>query len=257
MKKFLMFAAVVCCIAVAAQEFTIMQWNIHIGIDMHGKYNLLRQAEVILEHDPDIVVLNEVDKNCPRTGCADQAKELGLLTGMFSSFGGARILPPEGLYGNAILSRYRVTPVRTWFVPHAPDETRACTLWRIEAKQPFYVLGTHLSYQQVPEIEKIRIQSLDRIFEIIDQEVKDQPVVIIGDLNSEWRSAPIEHMLAKGWIFAGNNPSFPAPKPKRVLDYFAVRKNDTAITIKKHYPVDEKVASDHIPLVTVIEVKGK
>lgn len=76
-------------------NITLIQWNLHIGIDMTGRYNLKRQAEVLNELDADVIALNEVDRNCIRTGFSDMTKELGILTGMmFTQFCAARVLPP-------------------------------------------------------------------------------------------------------------------------------------------------------------------
>ena len=134
MKK--MFFAVVAMLFVSALQgaakscdVNVMQWNLHIAIDMNGRYNLKKQADVILTHDPDVVVLNEIDKNCARTGYIDMTRELATMTGMcFSQFGAARVLPPEGLYGNAVLSRYAMELVGSWHIPASLDEPRGMTL---------------------------------------------------------------------------------------------------------------------------------
>ena len=72
MKKTLLAAtaAVALCAADldAAPRYTdvkLMQWNLHIAIDMNFRFNLKAQADVILQHNPDVVVLNEVDKTAP------------------------------------------------------------------------------------------------------------------------------------------------------------------------------------------------
>ena len=40
-------------------NITLIQWNLHIGIDMTGRYNLKRQAEVLNELDADVIALND------------------------------------------------------------------------------------------------------------------------------------------------------------------------------------------------------
>ena len=40
---------------------SVMQWNLHIAIDMTYRFNIKAQADVINKHNPDVVVLNEVD----------------------------------------------------------------------------------------------------------------------------------------------------------------------------------------------------
>ncbi len=240
--------------AAFAGNYRVMQWNLHIGIDMNGRYNLRRQAEVILEQSPDVVALNEVDKNCERTNYQDQTRNLAVLCGMYSQFGGCRAIPPEGLFGNAILARYPIQLIGSWRIPHTIEEMRGCTICRILAPEPFYVAVTHLSFQQNPETEEIRLAALKRIFELVEKYASDAPVILIGDLNSNYGSAPI-NLLEKDWQLAGHNKTWPADNPARELDYFATRKSDAAkIKVLSTKVIDEKIASDHCPVVTEVEI---
>ena len=255
MKKFLILAIAFTVSGVLfAQNYRVMQWNIQIGIDMNDRYNLRRQAEVILAQDPDVVALNEVDFNCERTNFQDQTKILATLCGMYSQFGGRRALRLNGLSGNAILSRFPIKLIGTWQIPHIVEIVRSCTICLISAPEPFYVVVTHLSARQTPEGELIRIEALKRIFELVEQYASDYPVILVGDLNSKYGSAPIQ-FLEKDWALAGHEKTWRADNPTQELDYFAVRKSDAAkIKVVKHEVIDEKIASDHRPVVTVVEV---
>ena len=62
-------------------EVSIVQLNLHIAIDMTGRFNLKAQADVLNKLNADVTTLNEVDKNCIRTGHSDMTGELGILTG--------------------------------------------------------------------------------------------------------------------------------------------------------------------------------
>ena len=70
-----------------SSSLKVLCWNIHHGRGADGNVNLERIAAVIREHAPDIVMLQEVDKNCKRTGRIDQPAELARLTGMKQVFG--------------------------------------------------------------------------------------------------------------------------------------------------------------------------
>src|SRR5438128_8533094 len=60
-------------------------------------------AEALREAGADLVGLQEVDVGCSRSGCADQAAELGAALGMASCFAPALQLE-GGSYGNALLA---------------------------------------------------------------------------------------------------------------------------------------------------------
>ena len=49
-----------------------MLWNIHHGEGTDGKIDLQRLADVIAKESPDVVMLQEVDRNMPRSGKVDQ-----------------------------------------------------------------------------------------------------------------------------------------------------------------------------------------
>ena len=60
----------------------ILTYNIHHGEGLDGRIDLPRIAAVIAAQRPDLVALQEVDRNARRSGGVDQAAELGRLTGL-------------------------------------------------------------------------------------------------------------------------------------------------------------------------------
>jgi endonuclease/exonuclease/phosphatase family metal-dependent hydrolase len=66
----------------AGETLRLLSYNIHHGAGMDNKLDLSRVAAFIKQQKPDIVFLQEVDKNCTRTKNVDQVAELGKLTGM-------------------------------------------------------------------------------------------------------------------------------------------------------------------------------
>lgn len=232
----------------------LVQWNIHIGIDMTSRRNLKAQADVLNRLDADVIVLNEVDKNCRRTGYTDMTKQLALLTGnMFSLFGAARILPPEGLYGNAALSRFPTELVGSWLLPAALDETRGMTLAKIAAGVPFYLAFTHLSFRDTPEENAIRVAAARRLDELISENcVEDLPVILAGDFNCVPASNPLKVLEDAGWALGKPLPTFPSAKPVRAIDHIFLRNGRTKL--RDRFTVDEKIASDHVPVVNELVI---
>ena len=71
------------------QVVRVMTYNIHHGEGSDGRFDLQRLAQIIRDADPDLVALQEVDRNTARSGGVDQIAELSRLTGMHSAFGKA------------------------------------------------------------------------------------------------------------------------------------------------------------------------
>ncbi len=237
-------------------KVNVMQWNLHIAIDMTYRFNLKTQADVINKCNPDVVVLNEVDKNCPRTGYVDMTEKLATLTGMcFSQFAGARILPPEGLYGNAILSRYRMELVGSWLIPAVPDETRGMTLVKIASPNPFLLAITHLNFRSTPEENLLRVAAVTKIDELIKANNPAKlPVVLTGDFNCYPDSDPVKKLAELGWTIEKPIPSFPSKKPISMIDHLFRETADMRVEVVKRTGIDEKIASDHIPVINELKI---
>ena len=234
----------------------VMQWNIHHGADNNGRVNLKQQADVILKCDPDVVAINEVDKNSPRTNFIDTPAMLATLTGMIPIFGAATVSPPEGLYGNLILSRYKMNLVGAWKIPSVASESRSVTLVKILAPQPFYLAVTHLSHKQNDEENAVRVQQAQAILTKISQFATDRPAIIIGDFNCAPDSDPVKALQQENWQIGEPLLSHPAWEPARALDYIAYNAADERLQIVDRQAIDEKIASDHLPLVNVLKIKA-
>lgn len=259
MKRFLIIAitAVFTVTLQAAPRYcyvTLVQWNLHIALDMTWRFNLKRQADVLNKLNGDVVVLNEVDKNHPRTGRVDMTKELATLTGTcFAQFAGARIDPPDSLYGNAILSRYRMEIIGSWLIPAAPDETRSMTLAKIGSSNPLLVAFTHLNFRNTPEENLIRVAAVKKIDELITANNPDDlPVVLVGDFNCGPGSDPVKALEYRGWKLEKPLPSYPSKKPVSSIDHIFVK--DARVEVVERTPIDEKIASDHIPIVNKLRI---
>ena len=83
----------------------VMTFNILHGATTRGDFDLDAIAKVILEADPDIVALQEVDFKTKRAKNYDLATELGWRTKMTPLFGKAMDYD-GGEYGEGILSKH-------------------------------------------------------------------------------------------------------------------------------------------------------
>ena len=260
---FAAFAAVSALISVLAsgcasltlsqvQRLTVLTYNIHHGEGVDGKLDLERIARLISRENPDLVALQEVDQNTQRTGGVDQAKELARLTGMHFAFGSAMDYQ-GGDYGQAILSRWPIQHHSVHILPQRDGrEPRICLAVQLKSPVPDLTFAsTHLDHQ----VEAIRIQQAQELNKIFAER---NPAILAGDFNAVLSSETMQSLLAEWSDSAGTNsaPTIPAAKPARRIDYILTRPESRWRMITSRV-VDEPVASDHLPVLAVLELKTK
>src|SRR5688500_2206377 len=78
----------------AGKTLRVLSYNIHHAEGTDGKLDVARIAGVIKAAGPDLVAVQEVDRNTTRTNKVDQAAELARLTGLHGEF--ARAIDLQG-----------------------------------------------------------------------------------------------------------------------------------------------------------------
>jgi len=236
-----------------APRLRVMSYNIRHGEGIDGKVDLPRIAEVIIRAKPDVVVLQEVDKNTQRTNRVDQAAELGRLTGMHAAF--AKMKDYQGGdYGNAVLSRAPILRTQTYQTLLGDDpalksviavETAPCA-----GKPSILVVGAHLDFQNA----SLRLQQAKELNAMLTKH-SQTPMLLVGDMNSTPGSAPIVE-VAQHWSDALDDPmqkTFPADRPKVLIDYVFFRPASAWRVVEKRV-IEEPMASDHRPVLIVFEM---
>ncbi len=232
----------------------VLTYNIHHGEGEDGAFNLERLAEVIKGAEPDVVALQEVDQGTARASGVDQAAVLGELTGMHSTF--AEAMPHDGgSYGEAVLSRWPFVETEGHALPFQdglePRTALAARLRPDNGLPEFLFVGTHLSH----ESDQTRLWQCGMLNTLFANSTL--PVVLAGDLNSRPGSRPITELLSGGWSAsdAGHSPTSPSSGPRRKIDYVMLRSADPWKVISVEI-LDEPVASDHAPVLVVLEWRG-
>ncbi len=241
-------------------EIRVITYNIHHGAGLDKKVDLPRIAKLLMAEKPDIIALQEVDQGTRRTNQVDQPAELARLTEMEAVFG-RNIDYDGGGYGTAVLTRL---PIRLKesvklksFYESTPQhqEQRGVQVLELGEKNGagLLFLCTHLDFR--PKDDE-RMASAKTINELI-QKHGDKPALIAGDFNATPESAPIRE-FAKEWKIAGWDGvdakgilTFPADKPDRRIDYVMYRPADRWQVVETRV-LDEPVASDHRPVLTVL-----
>lgn len=225
----------------------MLSYNIHHGQGEDGRFDLERLAGVIRASGADLVALQEVDAGTGRAGGVDQAAELGRLTGMHAVFGEA--MPFDGgSYGEAVLSAWPVIAEDVIALPASPGhEPRAAVFVTVSTPwggPPITLAGTHLDHT---EDEADRLAQAALLVGALSHAGRD--VVLVGDMNAEPGSAPIQTFLDAGWRASDPTeaPTYPSANPTKKIDWVLLAPGATG-HVSSVEVLDEPLASDHAPV---------
>ena len=230
----------------------ILSYNIHHAEGVDGKLDVPRIAQVILSVEPDLVALQEVDKNTTRTGKVNQDIELANLTKMNSVFG-SNITFQGGQYGNAILSKFPIIKNKNFLLPNVDSgEQRGLLRSQIQIsnKENILFFSTHLDHRRS---DTERLASAEAINQIISLNNKS-PAILAGDFNDVPESPTLKE-LGKLWLRTNKKilKTIPASKPSRQIDYIFVQPKERWKIIESQV-LDEDIASDHRAIFSIIEL---
>ena len=238
----------------AKRTLRVMTYNIHVGVGMDKKLDLQRIAGVINNAHPDLVGLQEVDRGVKRTEGKDEIVELAAMTKMEYAFA-PNLDYQGGKYGVAILSRLPIKKTEHRMFENKREAERRGML-RIEVEVEGKTLNfvtTHLDYQ----FEDARLFETEQMLKFLEG-VKG-PTIVVADLNDVPTGSAYQLMRTKfddAWVTSGAKTegfSYPADKPVKRIDHIFYRSGDR-IRARKSWVI-ETLASDHIPVVSELEIK--
>lgn len=234
-------------VATFAQKVNILSYNVHNCIGLDGQRDYQRIATVILQANPDVVAIQEVDSATTRNGGVYALGELAKHTQMHGIFGAA--IPYQGgSYGIGILSKEK--PMQYKIIPMpGREEKRALIVAEFEE---YVFCATHQSL--TPEDQELSVP-------LIVEALKDirKPIFMAGDMNSLPTDKP-QQMLAGHFTTLSDTAAFtfPADKPEQCIDYiYAYSRNNHQFKVKKQKVIAETVASDHRPVLVKVQSKKK
>jgi endonuclease/exonuclease/phosphatase family metal-dependent hydrolase len=150
----------------------VVSFNVRGAVGPDAMLDIDAIVRSIEAGDPDVVVLQEVARGWPIFGAGDLLAALERRLDMSSRFEPAA----DGQFGNAVLSRYSMTPIAAGPLPEVPGKQRRSflTVSVDTSAGPLVVTGTHLEADSTDQI--------DALLATLDEGV---PTIVAGDMNME------------------------------------------------------------------------
>ncbi|MCB9384063.1 MAG: endonuclease/exonuclease/phosphatase family protein [Bryobacterales bacterium] len=244
----------------------LMTYNMHRAIGVDRRFRLDRVARIIDHHNPDVVLLQEVDDGAPRSKELHLGNELAKELNYPHIAAGFNVALRKGRYGNATLSRYPILRERNIDLTVDTRKRRGCQHTTIEAEKVaghphrLEVFNLHLGLSARERARQIGTLVRSEEFAPLDSK---QACIVGGDFN-DWRY--LLHPVFREILDFGcgcereDEPdetlrTYPSFSPQGGLDRIYHRggiQATWAYTCK--LPVS-KVASDHLPLIADFELR--
>lgn len=231
----------------AGRPLRVMAYNIHQGVSADMRMDLEAIADVIARENPDVVVLNEVNRARVTSGFVDTLPFISRRLGMRYVFGANY---RDGQYGNALLSRY---PILAWANTHyAHNTTELRGLLRVVIAAPggpitFY--ATHLDHLSGPGHARAA-----QVAEALATWGGEPRAVLLGDLNATAEAPELDPIYEAGFVdvlaAAGQDDAFTFwdPVPGRRIDFIF---STPDLSPGRAWTVPSR-ASDHLPVLAEV-----
>ncbi|MDA0811387.1 MAG: DUF3472 domain-containing protein [Verrucomicrobia bacterium] len=238
----------------AAGKLRVMCYNVQRG------EKTADLAAIIRTVNPDLIALQEIDRNTKRSDGRDTLAELAAATGMHSAYGKAMDFD-GGAYGVAVLSKFPLGDPVVHKLPNDGDlEPRV--LLEIEPQLPQGSLRFFVTHLHAGKEANLRLEQAREIARIAENAGTN--AIVAGDLNAVPDSEVLTALTQAGFTDALTEPAptIPSLEPNRRIDYILPKsggwqagKAFTALDLAPESKVWKKLiagASDHQP--TVLEI---
>ena len=228
----------------------LMTYNIHKGVGSDRRYRLERVAAVIAAEAPDLVCLQEVDRNARRSRHDDQPALLADRLCLEAWVYQLNAPHGEGGYGNLLLSRWPIRGGMALSLRYRRRVPRGAQLAVVETPEgPLHLVHVHFGLSE----RERRWQAALLLGRPEFLASAHLPTLIAGDYN-DWRNT----LGRRGLLAHGFRPAtapirrfrtFPAFLPLAAIDkvyYRGALRVETTRVVRNRAA---RRASDHLPVV--------
>jgi endonuclease/exonuclease/phosphatase family metal-dependent hydrolase len=245
-------------------RFRLLTYNIHRAIGVDRRFDPQRIVEVLRHHDPDIALLQEVDRGVPRSNHLDLATVIAQSLRYSYQAVGMNVALKRGKYGNATLTRFPIGRQRNIDLTLPYRKRRGAQHASVAVRSrrgsvPIEVFNVHLGLSAMERREQIA-RLLDS-HDLTRLEV-DHPCVIAGDMN-DWRGILRRQSFTEAGFQCATNrrpgsrwaiKTFPSYAPTGGLDKIFYRGGLRLVHVHRSRLKLAKVASDHLPVIAEFEI---
>jgi endonuclease/exonuclease/phosphatase family metal-dependent hydrolase len=244
----------------------VLQWNLHHGVGTDGRYDVARLASWMAKLQPDVIMLNEVEKNTG-WGNEDQPERYRALLQQLTGREWHALFAQE--FGNWNASGKGHLILSTY--PFESTSRQAISYDRVIGAAGINVHGrtvtlviTHLD----PESHSRRLTQAGEVIAWASSLAENR--ILTGDMNA-WPDqssiAELNQHYRDSWLVAGQKgrsaqPSGLTPDGatrKGRIDYIFYSKSATALSVSRSEVLDtrdsrKQMPSDHRPVLTTFQV---
>lgn len=236
----------------------LVTYNIHKGIGGRDRrYRLDRVVDVLASLDADLICLQEVTIDLPRTGRHNQATLLAERFAPMEATFQQNVWWKAGGYGNLILSRWGIQEQHRISLQFGTKKPRGAQLTILDSPAgPLRLVNWHLGLS-----EKERHWQVSRLLHHVQFKATDEhPTVLCGDFN-DWRNTLGRTLLVPCGLSQATSPSgrfrsFPATLPVMALDKCFHCSRITVESAKLIRSPLSRQASDHLPLLVEFQIQN-
>lgn len=228
-------------------QFTVATYNVHRCVGRDGRQDPERIARVVRDFDASVIGLQEVESYHEGERQHHQLTRVVRATGLLAVAGPA-MYRPEAHFGNSILTRERLLRVERHDLSVPGREPRGA----IEADLDLdgcrvRVIVCHFGLRAGERRRQAR-----QLLEIVGRQ-PGVPTVVLGDFN-EWLLLGLPLFWFRRDLGRSRaRRTFPSPVPLLCLDRIWAAPPARVIRTRVHRSPLARVASDHLPLIAVIE----
>jgi len=256
-----------------------MTYNIHRAIGMDRRFRPDRIMKIVGHHQPDVLLLQEVDEGAPRSRELDLATELASFLDYPHLAVGHNVSLRKGRYGNATLSRFPIIRERNIDLSVDSRKRRGCQHTRIRLEKvaghphDLEVFNLHLGLSARERARQVglivRSGEFATMVGLIVRSgefatmAPEAACLVAGDFN-DWRSmlhAIFTEILSFDCAtqhrnrYNGAIRTYPSLSPRGGLDKIYFRGPIRLISARRCRLSVSRVASDHLPVVVDFELR--